>query len=115
MAGTRHRQLAAIRKNGEPAVLTVQVNACESLDVQDERAMDTYKTCWIELRFQIAHRLLLAQMLAADGERQVIVLRFHIVDALDRQHVYAAFMTDQDAFERLARRTRRHRKLGRRR
>ena len=86
----------------EPAVLAVQVDSRQALHVQDEGAMYADETRRVELGFQLAHGLLLSQTLAGGSERQVIVLRLDEVDALERQHVYAAFVPDQDALQRAA-------------
>src|SRR5690606_39035436 len=61
VSGPRHRQLRAVGQNREPAVLAVKIDACEPLDVHDERAMDAHEAGRVELTFDVGHRLLLAQ------------------------------------------------------
>src|SRR3954467_1152131 len=97
VAGAADRQTLAVAEHGDAVLALVQLAPRQPIEVEHERAMDADELRRIERRLDLGERLLLQVLLALAAEADVIVLRLHVLDFLDRQHVHPRAVADEDA------------------
>src|SRR6476620_11600078 len=87
IAGTADRQLRPVAKDGDAAVFRVQLDAGDALDVEEVRSVNPHEPRRIEESLGHPERLILEIGLAFRAKRYVVVLRFDVIDPVNRQHV----------------------------
>src|SRR5688572_12192251 len=68
LSGPAHRKLRSVAQEGHAAVLCVQLDLLEPLDVEQIRAVNAHEAIGVELGRELTDRLLLAQAPSAGDD-----------------------------------------------
>ena len=89
-----------VREDRDPVVFDRELDPDEPRDVENNPTMDPDEHVFVEQRLELGQRLLLQVSPARRLHRHVIVLRFEVVDLLDRNHVHVGTIADENPLER---------------
>src|SRR5271168_803898 len=102
IAGTADRQLGLVVEYRNTTVLLRKLDLCQSRYVQHIAPMDAQESPPAQLCLEFSERLFLEVASAGRADRHIVVLRFDIVDLLDRNDVHIRAIPNQHAIDRAA-------------
>ena len=88
ITGTADRQARAIAQNRDPAILRVQLDPRDPIDVEQVGSVDADEARRIERRLDRSEGLVLQILFALRLEADVVILRLDVLDPVHRQHVH---------------------------
>ena len=100
VTASAHGQPGVVAKDGNPAVCVCGVDFREPIDVQQIRTVNAHELTRIQHRFELRHRLFLQKSAPFRMDRDVIVLRFGVIDLAERDDVNGRAVADEHARER---------------
>lgn len=106
VSGAADWELRAAVEHGYMAVFAVRLDAGDAFEIDDVRAMNAEEAGRVEGGFEAGNCLLLEVLFTFGAERDVIVLRFSVVELGDCDDEDASPVANRDAIEILRRWTR---------
>ncbi len=92
------RHLRAVSENREPAVLGVELDAAQAIEVDDERAVDSNEVPRVEPLLEGRQPLRLEVGPPTGVDRDRVIASLDVVDRVGRDDPNLAAVTDQDPF-----------------
>src|ERR1700719_5373170 len=99
VARTADGQLSLVVENGNAAVLFGQLYFCQPRYIENEAAMDTQESPCRQLPLEFAKSLFLEIASSRRPDRYIVVLRFDIVDLIDRDHMHMGAVPYEQAID----------------
>src|SRR5689334_7474653 len=103
VAAPTHWKLRSVRKDREVGVFAVRLYLLQTLEVNDEGAVNAQELRRIERLFQARGRLLFQPTIPFADYRNIVILSFDIVEFVDGNDVNVTAIAQHDPIRKLSR------------